>query len=71
VKERKGPVGKVGGLAAGLAAAARRRQSAREPRVVVYDAAGHARVLGPADPAHERLLAAGRELIELGAPERG
>ena len=71
MKERKGPVGRVGGLAAGLAAAARRRQSAREPRVVVYDDAGHARVLAPADPAHEPMLAAGRELIELGVPERG
>lgn len=71
MKERKGPVGKVGGLAAGFAAAARRRQSAREPRVVVYDAAGHGRVLAPADPAHERLLTAGRELIDLGVPERG
>jgi hypothetical protein len=39
--------------------------------VVLYDAAGHARVLAPADPAHERLLAAGRELIELGVPESG
>lgn len=71
MKERKGPVGKVGGLAAGLAAAARRRQSAREPRVVVYDAAGHGRVLASTDPAHERLLTTGRELIDLGVPERG
>lgn len=70
MKDRKGPVGKVGGLAAGLAAAARRRQSAREPRVVVYDAAGHARVVAPADPAHDGLLETGRELIELGVPER-
>lgn len=71
MKERKGPVGRVGGLAAGLAAAARRRQSAREPRVVIYDAAGHARVLSDSDPAHGALLAAGRELIELGGPGRG
>lgn len=71
MKERKGPVGRVGGLASGLAAAARRRQSAREPRVVLYDAAGHGTVLGPSHPAHEALLATGRELIELGAPERG
>ncbi|MEX2194469.1 MAG: hypothetical protein WD844_04210 [Thermoleophilaceae bacterium] len=71
MKERKGPVGRVGGLAAGLAAAARRRQSARDPRVVVYDSAGHARVLAPTDPLQEGLLAAGRELIDLGVVERG
>lgn len=70
MKERKGPVGKVGGLAAGLAAAARRRQTAREPRVVVYDAAGHARVISPSHSAYDELLGAGRELIELAAPER-
>jgi hypothetical protein len=69
VKDRKGPVGKVGTIAAGLAAAARRRQNGREPRVVVYDAVGHGRLLGAADPAREPLLAAGRRLIELGLRE--
>lgn len=70
MKDRKGPVGRVGELAAGFAAAARRRQSARDPRVVVYDSAGHGRVLSASDPAYGALLDAGSELIELGAPER-
>jgi hypothetical protein len=63
VKDRKGPVGRAADLAAGFAAAARRGRREREPKVVVYDAAGHARVITPADDAYERLLAAGRELI--------
>ena len=66
MKERRGPVGRVGDLALGLAAAARRRQQARDPRVVVYDAAGHGRVLGPADPSYDGLLDTGTALIELG-----
>ncbi|HWH44642.1 MAG TPA: hypothetical protein VNT32_07910 [Thermoleophilaceae bacterium] len=69
MKDRRGPVGRVGELAAGIAATAARRRQAREPRVLVYDASGHARALTPGDGAHERLLAAGTELIELGLPE--
>lgn len=66
MKERRGPVGRVGELAAGLAAAARRRQQEREPRVLVYDAAGNGRALTPADPRHGPLLETGEALIELG-----
>ena len=63
MKDRKGPVGRAADLAAGFAAAARRSRAQREPKVVVYDAGGHGRVLTPADEAYEPLLAAGRELI--------
>lgn len=63
MKERKGPVGRAADLAAGFAAAARRSRKERDPKVVVYDTAGHGRVLTPADDAYEPLLAAGRELI--------
>ena len=66
MKDRKGPVGRAADLAAGVAAAARRSRTQRAPKVVVYDAGGHARVLTPQDPAYEPLLAAGRELIGTG-----
>ena len=69
MKERPGRVGRVTGFAAGLAAAARRRQRAREPRIALYDASGHATVIAPSDERYEPLLATGRALIELGAPE--
>lgn len=65
MKERAGRVGRVGELAAELAAAARRRQQQREPRVVLYDAAGHGRVLAPDHESYEGLLEAGEALIEL------
>ena len=66
MKDRKGPVGRVTELAVGFATAARRSRAPREPRVVVYDAAGPGRVLMPSDAAYEPLLAAGRELIGSG-----
>lgn len=67
MRDRRGPVGRAGRLASGIAAAARRRQRARDPRVVVYDAAGHGRVLGAGEAAYERLLETGAALIALGA----
>ena len=64
-KERKGPLGAVAGLAEDLVAGVRRRQQEREPRVVVYDAAGHANAL-PDDDRRERLLGIADELVTLG-----
>lgn len=69
MKERQGPLGRALGLAGDLAAAARRRQRDRAPRVVVYDAAGRSRSLAPDDPRHEALLEVGEELIEIGGAE--
>lgn len=66
MKDRRGPIGRASQVAAGLAGAARRRQREREPRVVVYDASGHGRVVTAGDEAYEPLLEAGRGLIALG-----
>ena len=66
MKDRKGPVGRVADLAAGFAAAARRSRAQREPKIAVYDAAGHGRVVTPSDAAYQPLLTAGRELIGTG-----
>jgi hypothetical protein len=68
VKDRQGPIGRAASLVGGIAATARRRQRDRDPRVVVYDAAGRARAHGPGSPAYEPLLETGSELIELGRP---
>jgi hypothetical protein len=67
-KERKGPLGAVAGIAEDLVAGMRRRQHDREPRVVLYDAAGHARMIGDSDE-RERLLDAAEALIVLGGGE--
>jgi hypothetical protein len=70
VKERRGRVsGAVGGLADNVAAAVRRRQQDREPRALVYDAAGHSRVLPVGAKGREPLLEAAERLIALAEPE--
>jgi hypothetical protein len=69
-KERKGPLGAMAGLAEDLVAGMRRRQQEREPRVVVYDAAGHPRVI-PEGEDRDRMLDLADELVSLsGEAER-
>ena len=54
VKEkRKGPIGRAAGLAEGVAATVRRMQRDREPRVLLYDATGYARLLQPEARGYE------------------
>ena len=62
-KERKGPLGVIAGIAEDLAAGTRRRQASREPRVAIYDAAGHPRVLGEDAPGREELLDVAEEMV--------
>jgi hypothetical protein len=66
VKERRG-VGRLAGLAEGVAAAARRRQRERVPRVLLYDEEGHPRPLSPDVPAFEEIVAAAERMLELAA----
>jgi hypothetical protein len=73
VKERRGTVGRLTGLAEGVAAAARRRQRDRAPRVLLYDAAGHPRTLASDAAEFDTIVrAAGRAIALAGerAPER-
>jgi hypothetical protein len=66
VKEkRKGPIGRAAGLAEGLAATVRRMQREREPRVLVYDETGYARLVQPNGRGYERLLETADQMIEL------
>jgi hypothetical protein len=64
-KERKGPIGKVAGIAEDLVAGQRRRQARREPRVAIYDSAGHARVLREDAPGREELIELADEMTRL------
>jgi hypothetical protein len=66
VKEkRKGPIGRAAGLAEGLAATVRRMQREREPRVLVYDEAGYARLVQPDGRGYERLLKTAESMVSL------
>lgn len=66
MKERKGPFGlMVGGIVDSVVQSARRRAQDREPRALVYDAAGQPRMVRPGDRGADELIAAAGKLIEL------
>ena len=55
-EKRKGPISRAAGIAEGMAATVRRMQREREPRVLVYDPAGYARLVQPEARGHERIM---------------
>jgi hypothetical protein len=66
VKEkRKGPISRAAGLAEGVAATVRRLQREREPRVLVYDETGYARLVQPNGRGYERLLETAEKMVVL------
>jgi hypothetical protein len=67
---RKGVLGRAGGIAEGVAAAVRRRQRDREPRVLLYDELGHSRLLRSEGRPRDRILDICEQLVELTAPRR-
>jgi hypothetical protein len=64
-EKRKGPIGRAAGLAEGVAATVRRMQREREPRVLVYDETGYARLIQPDGRGYERLLQTADRMVEL------
>ena len=65
---RRGALGRATGIAEGVAAAMRRRQRSREPRVLLYDELGHSRLLSADRPQRDRILDVCDELMELTLP---
>jgi hypothetical protein len=66
VKERrKGPIGRAAGLAEGFAATVRRMQREREPRLLVYDETGYARLVQPDGRGYEDLLETAERMVAL------
>lgn len=65
MRERHGALGRATGLAEGMAAVVRRRQQEREPRVVLYDARGIARVVAPDVRGYDHLLETCAELVDV------
>jgi hypothetical protein len=64
-EKRKGPLGRATGIAESMAATVRRLQRDREPRVLVYDAAGESRLLEPESRGYDRVLEACDEMVAL------
>jgi hypothetical protein len=71
MKERpKGPFARAAGIAEGVASAMRRMQREREPRVLLYDETGYARLLQPEARGQARALAAATRMVELVTEKR-
>jgi hypothetical protein len=64
-EKRKGPIGRAAGLAEGVAATVRRMQREREPRLLVYDETGYARLVQPNGRGYERLLDTAERMVAL------
>lgn len=69
--ERRARSGRVVGIAEGVAAAVRRRQRDREPRVFLFAPAEVAHVVAPSAPGYDELLDVADRMLELaGEPGR-
>ena len=62
-EKRKGPISRAAGLAEGVAATVRRMQREREPRVLVYDPTGYARLVQPEARGHERIMEIAEQMV--------
>ena len=62
-EKRKGPLSRAAGLAEGMAATVRRMQREREPRVLVYDPAGYARLVQPEARGHDRIMDVAEQML--------
>ena len=66
MKERKGGFGQLaGGIVDNVVQTARRRAASREPRALLYDAAGLSRTVRPGRPGVDTLVANAGKLIDL------
>jgi hypothetical protein len=62
-EKRRGPISRAAGLAEGVAATMRRMQREREPRVLVYDPAGYARLVQPEARGQERIMEIAEQMV--------
>ena len=62
-EKRKGPISRAAGLAEGVAATVRRMQREREPRVLVYDPTGYARLIQPEARGQERIMEIAEQMV--------
>lgn len=69
--ERRARPGRMVGIAENVAAAVRRRQREREPRIALHGEGGAVRLVAPSAPGYDELLEAADGMLELaGVPVR-
>lgn len=61
----RGPLGRATAVAEGVAAAVRRRQRDREPRVLLYRRPGDPRLLPPGAKGHDEILELAERMVAL------
>ena len=64
-ERRRGAIGRAAGLAEGVAATVRRMQRDREPRVLMYDSTGYARLLQPDARGYETALEVSESMLRV------
>jgi hypothetical protein len=64
-EKRKGPIGRAADLAEGFAATMRRMQREREPRLLVYDETGYARLVQPNGRGYQNLVETAERMVGL------
>jgi hypothetical protein len=64
-EKRKGPIGRAADLAEGFAATMRRMQREREPRLLVYDETGYARLVQPNGRGYQNLVETAERMVAL------
>lgn len=63
MSDRRARSGRAAGIAGGVAAAVRRRQRDREPRVVLYEPDGAPRMVAPSAPGYDELLDSAERIL--------
>ena len=69
MRERRGALGRASELADSLVVGVKRRQAAREPKVLLYDEAGRPRMLDARSEAAAPLVETAQALVELVGPD--
>jgi hypothetical protein len=69
VRDRRGAIGRATELAGSVVAGVKRRQAAREPKVLLYGEDGRPRTIDSASPAAFQLVETARAMVELAGPD--
>lgn len=68
MKDRRGALGRASELAGSVVAGVRRRQQARAPKVLLYDADGRPRTLDPGSEEAKGLLETAQLMVDVAGP---